>query len=162
MKSRVKKGQNGDSLGDALDFLRTIWALDHQLQTASRRMEQIIGVTGPQRFVLRVLALRPGITPGEVAKILHVHPSTLTGVLQRLEKRKLLQRKVDAADARRVHLHATEAGRQVAGHISGTIEEAIRSTLGKMPRARVVAARKFIEELTAVLEATKPTPSRSR
>src|SRR5687767_11074366 len=83
MKPRAKKGQASESLGDALDFLRTIWALDHQLQTASRRMEQVIGVTGPQRFVLRVLAIRPGITPGEVAKILHVHPSTLTGVLQR-------------------------------------------------------------------------------
>lgn len=156
------KGTAGDSLGDALDFLRTIWALDHQLQTASRRMEQVIGVTGPQRFVLRVLALRPGITPGEVAKILHVHPSTLTGVLQRLEKRKLLVRKVDAADARRVHLQTTESGKQVAGQVAGTIEEAIRSTLGKIPRSRVVAARRFLEELTAVLENTRVPHPRGR
>ena len=151
----------GQKLGEPLDFLRTIWALDHQLQTASRRMESVLGVTGPQRFVLRIVSLHPGITPGEVAKTLHVHPSTLTGVLQRLEKRRLLQRKSDAADARRVHLQLTDAGTKVALHTSGTIEDAVKSTLAKLPKARVEHARAILEGLTLTLEGLK-VPSRGR
>lgn len=163
MNRRNKKSSAGaDTLGEPMEFLRAIWALDHQLQTASRRMEQVLGVTGPQRFVLRVVSFRPGVTPGEVARIMHVHPSTLTGVLQRLERRRLLVRKADQDDARRVHLQLTESGRTVAGQVSGTIEDAIKSILGRAPRARVDAAKVLLTELTAALEALKPVNGRAR
>lgn len=160
--NKKKAAKPAQKFGEPLDFLRTIWALDHQLQTASRRMESVLGVTGPQRFVLRIVSLHPGITPGEVARTLHVHPSTLTGVLQRLEKRRLLNRKADAADARRVHLQLTEAGSKVASHVSGTIEDAVRSTLSKVPKARVEHARSLLEGLATTLEGLKLPGGRAR
>jgi DNA-binding MarR family transcriptional regulator len=159
---KKKAAKPAQKLGEPLDFLRTIWALDHQLQTASRRMESQIGVTGPQRFVLRIVHLQPGITPGEVAKTLHVHPSTLTGVLQRLEKRRLLNRKADAGDARRVHLQLTDAGSKVAASTAGTIEDAVRLALQKVPKARVEHARSLLEGLTTTLETLKTPGARAR
>lgn len=159
---KKKAAKPAQKLGEPLDFLRTIWALDHQLQTASRRMESQLGVTGPQRFVLRIVHLHPGITPGEVAKTLHVHPSTLTGVLQRLEKRRLLNRKSDAGDARRVHLQLTDAGSKVAAHTTGTIEDAVRVALQKVPKARVEHARSLLEGLTTTLETLKVPAGRPR
>ena len=42
-------------LGPVLDFLRALWALDHALQSASKRMETTLGVTGPQLSTLRVI-----------------------------------------------------------------------------------------------------------
>jgi DNA-binding MarR family transcriptional regulator len=150
--TKKKASRAGDGLGESLEFLRLIWALDHQLQTASRRMEASLGVTGPQRFVLRIVSLRPGVSPGEVARTLHVHPSTLTGVLQRLEKRRLLIRRSDSDDARRAHLQLTEAGRQLAGRVQGTIEDAVRTTLAKQSRPRIEAARGLLEGLARVLE----------
>src|SRR5688572_10921067 len=74
------------SLGDVLDFMRLLWAVDHALQQRSKQMLQTHGITGPQRLVLRVVGRYPGIAAGELANVLHVHPSTLTGVLKRLEK----------------------------------------------------------------------------
>lgn len=159
---KKKAAKPAQKLGEPLDFLRTIWALDHQLQTASRRMESQIGVTGPQRFVLRIVHLHPGITPGEVAKTLHVHPSTLTGVLQRLEKRRLLNRKSDSGDARRVHLQLTDAGSKVASSTAGTIEDAVRVALQKVPKARVEHARSLLEGLTTTLETFKAPSARAR
>ena len=160
--NKTRAAKPAQKLGEPLDFLRTIWALDHQLQTASRRMESMLGVTGPQRFVLRIVHLHPGITPGEVAKTLHVHPSTLTGVLQRLEKRRLLNRKSDSADARRVHLQLTDAGTKVASHTTGTIEDAVRLALAKVPKARVDHARALLEGLTTTLETMKVAGARAR
>src|SRR2546423_15115016 len=87
-------------LGGVLDFLRLLWAVDHALQSASKRMESTHGITGPQRLVVRIVGRFPGIAAGRVAEILHVHPSTLTGILKRLEPRALLQRKSDPRDAR--------------------------------------------------------------
>ena len=74
-------------LGAVLDFMRLLWAVDHALQSASKRMESAFGMTSPQRLVVRIVGRFPGIAAGRVAEILHVHPSTLTGVLKRLEAR---------------------------------------------------------------------------
>ena len=77
-----KRSEPADrSLGDVLEFMRTLWALDHGLQLRSKRMERHLGITGPQRLVLRIVGRFPGISAGEVASIMEVHPSTLTGVL---------------------------------------------------------------------------------
>src|SRR5439155_8811053 len=67
----------GPPLGAVLDFMRLLWAVDHSLQSASKRMEAAYGITGPQRLVVRIVGRFPGIAAGRVAEILHVHPSTL-------------------------------------------------------------------------------------
>ena len=58
-----------------LQFMQLLWAVAHGLERASKRMTREIGVTGPQRLVLRVAGLRPGLSAGHLAAILHVHPS---------------------------------------------------------------------------------------
>src|ERR1700760_1858990 len=94
-------GSADPPLGAVLDFMRLLWAVDHALQSASKRMEATFGVTGPQRLVVRIVGRFPGIAAGRVAEILHVHPSTLTSILKRLETRGMLQRRSDPRDARR-------------------------------------------------------------
>src|ERR687888_5890 len=69
-------------LGPVLDFMQRLWAVAHELQSISKRMDAHLGVTGPQRLVVRILGRRPGLSAGELAAILHLHPSTLTGVLR--------------------------------------------------------------------------------
>ena len=59
-------------LGEVIDFLRLIWRLDHALQQASKRMQSSLGVTGPQRLVIRIVGRFPGLTAGQLAEILHV------------------------------------------------------------------------------------------
>jgi DNA-binding MarR family transcriptional regulator len=69
-----------------------------------------IGVTGPQRLVLRVVGLFPGMSAGDLATVLRVHPSTLTGVLQRLVDQRLPARANDPGDRRRAILRLTRRG----------------------------------------------------
>src|ERR671914_825909 len=85
-------------LPDVLQFMQLLWAVVHGLERTSKRMTHDIGVTGPQRLVLRVAGLFPGLSAGDLATILHVHPSTLTGVLQRLVDQGLLVRLDDPRD----------------------------------------------------------------
>ena len=66
-----------ETLPDVLQFMQLLWAVVHGLDKASKRMSAEIGVTGPQRLVLRVVGLFPGLSAGDLAAILHVHPSTL-------------------------------------------------------------------------------------
>ena len=66
-----------------LNFMRLLRAVDHGLHRRSKQMAATLSVTGPQRLVIRLAARYPPATAGELAQMLHVHPSTLTGVLQR-------------------------------------------------------------------------------
>lgn len=139
-------------LGPVLDFMRALWALDHALQSVSKRMEAARGVTAPQRLAIRIVGRFPRISAGEVAEILHLHPSTLTGVLKRLEDRGLVARLPDPADGRRALLELTARGRRVDRLRVGTVEAAVRRTLRRLPPAAVRAARDAALALSAELE----------
>lgn len=139
-------------LGPVLDFMRALWALDHALQSASKRMEKALGVTAPQRLVVRIVGRFPGISAGEVSEILHLHPSTLTGILKRLARRGLVARRADPADARRALLELTAKGREVDRMRAGTAEAAVRAALGRLPPGSTRAARTAAEALAYELQ----------
>jgi len=140
-------------LGDVLEFMRLLWAVDHGLQSTSKRMAANLGITGPQRLVIRIVGRFPGISAGELAEVLHVHPSTLTGVLKRLEQRRLLERAADPRDARRALLGLTRRGRAVDTTRTGTVEASVRAALGRQPSARLAAARAVLLALADELGA---------
>lgn len=137
-------------LGEVLDFLRLVWAVDHALQSGSKRMEAQLGVTGPQRLVLRIVGRFPGIAAGRVAQILHLHPSTLTGVLQRLQARGLVVRSADPKDARRALFTLSPKGRKLDALQAGTVEAAVERTLRRLPE-QIPAAQAFLVALAEEL-----------
>ena len=140
-------------LGVVLDFLKLVWAVDHGLQRTSRRMERELGITGPQRFVLRLVGRFPGITAGQLADALDVHPSTVTGILQRLERRKLLVRRSDPRDRRRSFLALSDAGRALNVDPDGTVEGAVARVLETLPKGKVSNAREVLTALADALDA---------
>ena len=121
-------------LDSTLDFLRLLWSIQNCLQSTSKHMSARLGITGPQRLALRIVARFPGVAPKEVADLLHLHPSTITGVLQRLEDKGLLTRQRHATDGRRAHLHARPAAKRFTRSTRGTVEAAVACALGRMPR----------------------------
>jgi DNA-binding MarR family transcriptional regulator len=128
-------------LGTALDFMRLLWALDHGLQRRSKRMEVEIGVTGMQRIIIRLIGRYPDIAAGRLADLVHVHPSTLTGVLKRLVDRGFIKRDRDANDARVSRFRLMPAGENIDATQAGTVEAAVRRALSRIPAESVDAAR---------------------
>jgi DNA-binding MarR family transcriptional regulator len=152
------------NLPDVLQFMQLLWAVVHGLERISKRMTGDIGVTGPQRLVLRVVGLFPGMSAGDLATVLHVHPSTLTGVLQRLIAQRLLARAHDPSDRRRAVLRLTKRGARVNAAGEGTVEAAIAKALdGTSDRDRA-ATKRVLERLAAHLDpaATAASAGRSR
>lgn len=133
-----------EALPEVLQFMRLLWGVAHALDRTSKRMNQQLGVTGPQRLVLRVVGLFPGLSAGELAHILHVHPSTLTGVLQRLAEQQLVERTAAESDRRRAQLRLTGKGRRINHITNGTVEAAVGRALKRSsPRDRAAAQRVF-------------------
>jgi MarR family transcriptional regulator, organic hydroperoxide resistance regulator len=132
------------NLGSVLGFMRLIWAVDHGIQRTSKRMAAVLGLTGPQRLVLRILGRNEGITPGALALILHLHPSTLTGILRRLEERGVIRREPDIRDSRRSLLFLTPEGRKLDVSVKSTIEDAVRRALARSSPERIEEASELL------------------
>lgn len=138
-------------LGAVIEFMRVVWELDHHLTKVSKAMRSRLGVTGPQRLAVRVVGRFPGISAGELAAILHLHPSTLTGILDRLVRNGLLERVADAADARRALFRLTARGRRVDSVRTGTVEARVRRALGRIPERDLATAERVLRAVIAEL-----------
>jgi DNA-binding MarR family transcriptional regulator len=148
-------------LGPVLDFMRLMWAINHGLDRASRGMQARFGVTGPQRLVLRIVGTFPGLSAGDLARTLHVHPSTLTGILQRLVARGLLRRLTDPNDARRVQLEVTAKGKRLTVPAVGTVETAIKRLMSTWTDTELNVTRRTLSAIAEQLDGS-PTDARSK
>jgi len=138
--------------GETLQFMQRMWDFVHALDVRSKRMMTTIGVTGPQRLVIRLVGQKPGQTASEIATMLGKHPSTLTGVLARLEERGLLLRESDPEDRRRARFKLTAAGKKIDGHRKGTVEAATRRALGRVSPEDIEKTLGLVSVLVEELE----------
>jgi DNA-binding MarR family transcriptional regulator len=132
---------------EALQFMQRLWQLAHSLEVRSKRMARDLGVTGPQRLVIRLLGHAPNITANEISTTLGMHPSTLTGILSRLETQHIVVRTPDPSDGRRARFHLAKKGMTIDQLRSGKVEAAVRRTLARSSDAEVATALGVIEKL---------------
>lgn len=89
------------------------------LSAANRRVQRKIeaemaakgGLTAAQSGVLFFLGKRDGALIGETAEALDAAPSAMTGLIDRMEKAGLVERRADPADGRSQRIHMTDKGR---------------------------------------------------
>lgn len=132
--------------------MQRLWDLAHALDVTSKRMARSHGVTGPQRLVVRIVGQSPGVTASEIALTLGIHPSTLTGILARLEDRGIIRRTVDPEDRRRARFRLTAMGDRINRRHAGTVEAAVRRALSRADAVEIGHAERvmswLVEELT--------------
>ena len=103
------------------------------------------GVSGAQLWVLAELQRRPGIRVTDLARAMGIHQSTVSNLIDPLERRGLIQRDRSSRDLRVVHLSLTRAGRE-------TIARAPRPLVGVLPDALHSLGRADLVELQRRLD----------
>jgi len=152
-------------LGPVLDFMRTLWALNHAIEKTSKRMNSAYGVTAQQCTLLRVVGRFPGISAGQLAELLRVHPGTLSAAVNRLERRGLLERRKDPRDQRRVLLGLTAKGRGLDMPAHDSVGDAVGAVLKGCSAAQMEEVRAVLLKLTQQLEPrrhVRASPARAR
>jgi MarR family transcriptional regulator, organic hydroperoxide resistance regulator len=93
--------------------------------------------------------LRPGIPSavGELASATGQRPSTLTGVLDRLERKRLVRRRVNPADRRSFTVELAAGGEVAAARIRAAFDALDARVLGDLPPA---SAEGFHDVLAAL------------
>ena len=136
-----------------LEFIRRMWAVDHELQRVSKRMVGRIGLTAPQRLAVRFIGRHDGVTLGELAGLLHLHAGTVTGIVRRLEELGLVTQTRSTEDTRRRHLALTAQGRQIDRRRKGTVEAAVRRAASTLTADELTAAARVMDALAKHLAA---------
>lgn len=142
--------------GPALEFLRRLWGLDHALDSASKRMLKELGVTGPQRMVLRLVSQAGEMGPTEIADQMMHHPATTSSLLKRLEEAGYITRTESRRDRRRTVVVATETGRALGASKVGTIEAKVEAVLRGLDPDEVATCERVLEALTRALGVQEP------
>jgi DNA-binding MarR family transcriptional regulator len=128
----------------------------------SKHMLKTIGVTGPQRAVIRLIGRNPGLAAKDIAGRAHHHPSTLSIILRSLEANGHVLRKVDSRDGRRVRLELSASGRRLDRKQSGTVESAVRRALARLDPNETIAVRRALGVLVEELERGAGAEDRKR
>lgn len=134
-------------LGPVLGFMQVLWALGHGLNQTSKAMLGRTGVTGPQRLVLLVAARTGPVGLAELARVLRLHPASVTRLARSLERQGLLRRTPHPTDGRRLVVELGPAGHRVVQRKTGTVESAVRDVFRKARSADVEATLRVLQEL---------------
>ncbi len=92
----------------------------------NRMAEEAFGPTGlapSQAFALMTVCRKPGIQPGELSSVLMLAPSTLTRLVEKLETKKLVERR---GEAKATFVHPTEKGKRMEPQLRLCWEELLR------------------------------------
>jgi DNA-binding MarR family transcriptional regulator len=81
--------------------------ITQSLDLHSRYLMREFGLTGPQLVILQKLSKSEEISVGELSRAISLSQATVTGILERLEKRGLIQRTRSRVDRRRVMVEST-------------------------------------------------------
>jgi DNA-binding MarR family transcriptional regulator len=88
------------------------------LYTESRRLTkeqaQRHGLTGPQLSVVKLLEQLGDVSLSELSDKIRAQNSTVTGIVDRMEREALVERKRSTEDRRVVHIQLTEKGEKLA------------------------------------------------
>ena len=142
-----------DERTEVLDALRRII---RTLRISAGRAERETGVSSAQLFVLQQLAEAPAHSLNELAERTHTHQSSVSVVVSRLVKRRLVMREQSRTDARRVVLAVTPAGRALAKRAPEPAQARLIDALARLSRSEVHALagglRRLVEEMGAANE----------
>ena len=127
--------------------------LEARMQAAVGERLREIGVSIPQCDVLTTLTEQEGVSQQELAKRLYVTKGNISGLIDRLEEARLVERRSTAVDRRQHAIHLTEAGRRMAERAIAVQHRWIASTLGRMGGAdlealetQLIALRDIVRE----------------
>jgi MarR family transcriptional regulator, organic hydroperoxide resistance regulator len=139
--------KNGSVPSDGSALLALQRATHATLQTLATELVDL-DLTPSETNALANLADGRGRTVSELGAAIGSKPTTLTGVLDRLERRGHITRGTQAGDRRAVLIELTPSGRTGAEAILSTIGELERRALADLGPEKVAAFHEVLRALT--------------
>ncbi len=92
------------------------------------------------------------LRPSQIAGVIMVKSSTVTGIIDRLEQKGLVVRLRNSPDRRAITIELTEAGKKLADNAPPPIQQKIMDGLRELPRAHIERIVDGLTMLTHMLD----------
>ena len=119
----------------------------------SQKMSKEYGLTGPQSSVLRNLVNDGPMSSADLSRMLYVTPANITGIIDRLEIKGLVERIKKQGDRRVALITLTESGQQLGRSIPDPIINLFISELGDLEPERLKLLAGAMNQVLNLLDA---------
>jgi DNA-binding MarR family transcriptional regulator len=119
----------------------------------SKKLVKRVGLTGPQLVILQEIASLNEVTAGEIAQAVSLSQATVTGILERMEKRGLLTRQRSDHDKRRIMVGITENGKQVLEDAPPLMQEAFVERFSSLQEWEQTMILSSLQRLVSIMDA---------
>ena len=145
-----------DSRQAQVDTARIVQGLRRMvkaLHASSQDVYRTYGLTAPQLWALKTLQREGRLSAGRLAEELAVHQSSLSLLLDRLEKRGLVERIRTPRDRRVVQIALTKRGARISATAPEPAQGRLLHGLRAMSRFEVRNLRRAVDRLVEAMEA---------
>ncbi|WP_430733416.1 MarR family winged helix-turn-helix transcriptional regulator [Ectothiorhodospira lacustris] len=133
--------------------IRHLRVLFRSLQAHSRRISTDCGVSAAQLWALWEMHLEPGLNVSDLSQRLSIHASTASNMLDKLERKGLMERRRADKDQRVVSLYLTESGQTLLDNAPAPAQGALNRALRAMPAAELARLEAGLGILLDTMEA---------
>jgi len=139
---------------DTNDILIKIRKIVRSIDIESKKIQKDYGVSIPQVLCLNFLHGSPNYqsTQGEIRKFLNLNPSTVSGIINRLEKKGYLARLPKLGDRRVVNIALTSSGDKLLSTIPSLLHEELSEKLQNLSEEELEIVENGLETLVRILQ----------
>jgi DNA-binding MarR family transcriptional regulator len=109
-------------------------------------------VSAPQVSCLLALYENGPLSLSQIARLIMVKSSTVTGIIDRLEQKALVRRVRNSPDRRMITIELTETGNGLAQHAPSPIQQKIIDGLKRLPNGEIEKIVDGLNMLTRMLD----------
>lgn len=145
----------GEKLRYDLRILQSLRKIIRAVDMYSKKLADEHEITAPQLVCLLEIVEKETTTAKQIANSIHLSPSTVVGILDRLEKKGLIKRLRDTVDRRVVNVMATANGRTLADNAPSPLQDGLAGSLkrlSEMEQATIALSLERIVDLIAAGE----------
>ncbi|UCG38344.1 MAG: MarR family transcriptional regulator [bacterium] len=136
-----------------LRILQSLRRIMRAVDIHSNRLAHLHNITGPQLACLLAIKEHGPLTHGKVAKNIYLSPSTVAGIIDRLEKKGLVTRSRDSKDRRQVYVSITPGGEKLIAQTPSLLQDTLTRALLELPESERVSITVALEKLIELMEA---------
>ncbi len=136
-----------------LRILQSLRRIIRAIEIHSQRLSHDHQITGPQLGCLLAIKQEGPLTTTCLARTVFLSPSTVVGIVDRLEEKGLLSRMRGTEDRRQVRLYLTEAGNRLADSAPSPLQETFSRNLNTLPALELVSITLALDKLVSLMEA---------
>ena len=119
----------------------------------SRSLVQRFGLTGPQLLVMKTLMVGAPRSVSEIAAAVNLSQATVTGILDRLERKQIISRTRSAADRRKVLVSPTPRAELALAGAPPLLQESFTAGFSRLPDWEQTQVLSSLQRIVALMEA---------